>query len=75
VLEDPEPRATFEDFGDNALVLWLRCYVAEDRPTAWTELRTIINDKFNDAGIVISFPQRDIHLDMAEPLRIEIDSK
>ncbi len=74
VQTEPEPRATFEDFGDNALILWLRCYVAEDRIGAWTELRTRINDKFNEAGIVISFPQRDVHLDMAEPLRIEIRS-
>jgi potassium efflux system protein len=72
VLAEPAARATFEDFGDNALILWLRCYVAEDRIGAWTELRTHINDKFNEAGIVISFPQRDVHLDMVEPLRIEI---
>jgi len=75
VLEEPEPRATFEDFGDNALVLWLRCYVADDRPGAWTELRTVINDKFNEAGIVIAFPQRDIHLDMMEPLRVQFENK
>jgi potassium efflux system protein len=72
VLPDPEPRATFEDFGDNALVLWLRCYVAEDRPGAWTELRTCINDKFAAAGIVIAFPQRDLHLDFAEALKVEL---
>lgn len=75
VLPEPEPRATFEDFGDNALVLWLRCYIAEDRPGTWTKIRTLINDKFNEAGIVISFPQRDIHLDTLEPLRIEISGK
>jgi len=72
VLSEPEPRATFEDFGDNALVLWLRCYVAEDRPGVWTELRNCINDKFSEAGIVIAYPQRDIHLDTAEPLQIEL---
>ncbi len=72
VQAEPPARATFEDFGDNALILWLRCYVAEDRIGAWTDLRARINDKFNEAGIVISFPQRDVHLDMVEPLRIEI---
>ncbi len=72
VLPDPEPFATFEDFGDNALVLWLRCFVAEERPRAWTELRTRINDKFNQAGIVIAFPQRDLHLDFAEALKVEL---
>lgn len=72
VLPDPEPLVTFEDFGDNALLLWLRCYVSESRPRAWTELRTVINDKFNAAGISISFPQRDVHLDTAAPLQVEV---
>jgi len=75
VLSDPEPRATFEDFGDNSLQLWLRCYVAEDRPGAWTELRALINDKFADAGISIAFPQRDVHLDFSDSLKVEIDQK
>ena len=73
VMSDPEPRASFEDFGDNALVLWLRCFVAEDRVAAWTNLRTVIYEKFEAAGIVISFPQRDVHLDVMHPLRIEIE--
>jgi potassium efflux system protein len=72
VLAEPQPRASFEDFGDNALVLWLRCYVSEDRIGTWTELRTVINDKFAEAGISISFPQRDVHLDTLEPLQVEL---
>ncbi|MEH6586560.1 MAG: mechanosensitive ion channel domain-containing protein [Halioglobus sp.] len=72
VLAEPAPRASFEDFGDNALVLWLRCYASDDRIGTWTELRTIINEKFNEAGIVIAFPQRDVHLDTQEPLQLEI---
>jgi potassium efflux system protein len=74
VLDEPEPMATFEDFGDNSLLLWLRCFVPEERPRAWTDLRTLINDKFNAAGIVISFPQRDIHLDTLKPLEIRLAS-
>ena len=46
--------------------------MAEERPRAWTELRTVINDKFAEAGIVISFPQRDVHLDTLGPLQIQI---
>ena len=71
VLEDPAARASIEDFGDNALVLWLRCYVSDDRIGTWTELRNLINEKFNEAGIVISFPQRDVHLDTQSPLQLE----
>jgi potassium efflux system protein len=74
VLLDPEPKATFEDFGDNALVLWLRCFVSDNhRVAAWTELRTIIYELYEQAGIVISFPQRDVHLDAEHPLRIRLE--
>lgn len=71
VLAEPEPAASFDDFGDNSLLLTLRCYASENRLLAWTLLREEINDKFEAAGIVISFPQRDVHLDMGQPLRIE----
>ncbi|QFU76623.1 mechanosensitive ion channel [Halioglobus maricola] len=74
VLAEPEPVVTFEDFGDNALVLWLRCFGSDNRPRAWTELRTIIYEKFTAAGIVIAFPQRDIHLDTSAPLQIELSN-
>ncbi|MEM9257442.1 MAG: mechanosensitive ion channel domain-containing protein [Pseudomonadota bacterium] len=71
VLQDPEPIASFDDFGNDALLLTLRCYVAENRLMVWTLLREAINDKFAAAGLEIAFPQRDVHLDMGQPLRIE----
>lgn len=72
VLEDPEPTATFEDFGDNSLLIWLRCFAERDYPRVWSELRTEINDRFNDAGISIAFPQRDIHLDADNPIPVQV---
>ncbi len=72
VLAEPEPMATLEDFGDNALLLWLRCYAAEDRLRIASDLRITINRKFAQAGIEISFPQRDIHLDFKDSLRVEM---
>ena len=74
VLSEPTPVATFEDFGDNSLLLWLRCFVSEKRPVAWTALRTVINEKFNEAGIVIAFPQRDLHVDFGETLRVKLEN-
>ena len=70
ILPDPEPMATFEDFADSALLLWLRCYASEERPLAFTRLRLAINDKFAAAGIEISFPQQDVHLDLNAPIEI-----
>lgn len=74
VLDEPQPLVTFESFGDNALTMMLRCFVGsmEDRIKTASELNQAINRKFEDAGIVIAFPQRDIHLDTAQPLDVRI---
>ena len=74
VLEEPHPLVTFESFGDNALTMMLRCFVGsmEYRIQTASELNQEINRKFEDAGIVIAFPQRDIHLDTAQPLDVRI---
>ncbi|MFT4767993.1 MAG: potassium efflux system protein [Glaciecola sp.] len=72
IIEDPAPYVSFEDFGDNALVLWLRCFALRDYPRVSSELRQIIYREFNAAGISIAFPQRDVHLDASEPLPIRI---
>ncbi len=74
VLRDPKPVITFEGFGDNALTLVLRCYVntVQDRLPTTTALHLAINEKFEAAGIVIAFPQRDVHLDTSRPLDIRI---
>ena len=63
---------TFEDFGDNALVLWLRCYAIKDYIRVATELRRIIYREFNEAQISIAFPQRDVHLTTPEPLAVRM---
>ncbi|MCB1881156.1 MAG: mechanosensitive ion channel [Gammaproteobacteria bacterium] len=74
VLENPEPVASFEAFGDNALTLQLRSYLnsMENRLATITALHRAINNKFNAAGICIAFPQRDLHLDTSSPLDIRI---
>ncbi|MCP3867401.1 MAG: mechanosensitive ion channel [Gammaproteobacteria bacterium] len=74
VISDPKPVASFEAFGDNALTLFLRAYLddMDNRLTTITALHNAVNDKFNEAGIEISFPQRDIHLDTLKPLEVRI---
>ena len=73
VLETPEPIVLFDDFGDNALnfvaILHTRL---NDRFEALTEIRHAIVEAFAEAGVVIAFPQRDVHLDTAKPLQLEI---
>ena len=74
VLSDPGSSVVFDEFGDNALSLKLRCFVADidSRIPTITALHKAINRKFNDAGLVIAFPQRDVHLDTHAPLDIRI---
>ncbi|MGB5736305.1 MAG: hypothetical protein WBM40_17870, partial [Thiohalocapsa sp.] len=52
----------------------LRCFVdsADLRYPTISALNQAINDKFNANGIVIAFPQRDLHLDTTRPLQVEL---
>jgi potassium efflux system protein len=74
VLDDPAPSVIFETFGDNALGLLLRGFVdsTDLRFPTVSALNQAINDKFNAAGIVIAFPQRDLHLHTSQPLQVEL---
>jgi potassium efflux system protein len=74
VLSDPAPYVMFLGFGDNALQLELRCFVGvqSHRLPAITNLHEVVNRSFSEAGITISFQQRDVHLDMSRPLDVRI---
>jgi potassium efflux system protein len=74
VLEDPRPVVSFESFGDNSLVLYLRCFVAsyDYRVSTRSELHAAVYERFREEGIGIAFPQRDVHLSAAEPLPVRI---
>ena len=74
VLDDPAPLITFESFGDNSLNMTARCFIGvlNKRREVISDLNLAINQKFNEAGIVIAFPQRDVHLDTSAPLDIRI---
>ncbi|WP_310387321.1 mechanosensitive ion channel domain-containing protein [Roseateles sp.] len=79
VLPEPPPEVLFEDFASDALTLrllfWFRLGGPSSGPTVDSDLRFAINDALAAAGIAIAFPQRDVHLDMAGPLRVELLSK
>jgi potassium efflux system protein len=74
VLAEPPPSIIFKAFGDNTLNLELRVFVdSQDiRLTTQTQLHQEINKRFNEAGITIAFPQRDVHLDTLKPLEVRI---
>jgi potassium efflux system protein len=74
ILGDPAPFVTFDDFGDNALILTLRAYLDDlnVRLGTATQLRETIYERLQEAGIGIAFPQRDVHLDTIRPLDVRI---
>jgi len=74
VIDDPAPSVSFESFGDNALVIYLRAFIAslDVRLITTTELHLDIYENLNAAGISIAFPQRDVHLDTSRPLEVRM---
>ena len=76
VKKTPAPSVIFEDFGDNALVFdaYFWCDVSGDRVLREfrSEIRFRIAELFEKNGIVVAFPQRDVHLDSKDPLRIHL---
>ena len=76
VLRTPQPLVTFDEFGDNSLNITIRCFIDSpaNRREAKSTLNLLIREKLNNAGIVVAFPQRDIHFDSTRPLDIRIQS-
>jgi potassium efflux system protein len=74
VLKSPAPFVTIEGFIDNKLKLNLRCYIGliEHRLQTVTDLHEAIIRKFNEAGIVIPAPQRDLNLNTGQALDIRL---
>lgn len=62
-----EPQVYFQDFGDNALLFevyfWINSQVEGGLRLVASNIRFELDKAFNQQGIVVAFPQRDIHLD------------
>jgi potassium-dependent mechanosensitive channel len=76
VRKSPKPFVLFNDFGDNALIFdlyfWISMNRIMDRRIIESDIRFHIDELFRKAGIVIAFPQRDVHLDTQKPLEFRI---
>jgi len=76
VLDTPKPQAVFLGFGDNSLNFELRVFIngIDDWIPVLHKLNQSIDREFRKAGITISFPQRDVHLDQIGPLEVRVVS-
>ena len=76
VRKAPKPFVLFNDFGDNALIFdiyfWISMNRIMDRRIIESDIRFRIDELFREAGIVIAFPQRDVHLDVQKPLEFRL---
>ncbi len=79
ILSDPKPFVWFRDFGSDALVfevhMWMKVRTLGQRLRIQSDLRFRIHDLFKEAGIVIAFPQRDVHLEMTRPLEVNLSRR
>ncbi len=64
IMQEPAPSVTFDLFDSSSLNLALRAFLSslDNRLGTVNELHQQIYQRFNDAGIEIAFPQRDLHL-------------
>ncbi|PKP26365.1 MAG: mechanosensitive ion channel protein MscS [Bacteroidetes bacterium HGW-Bacteroidetes-2] len=64
VLKKPSPIVFFEDFGDSGLVFSLNFFISDSfiDPKIKSDLRFKIEAEFRKHGIIIPFPQRDLHI-------------
>lgn len=76
ILKDPAPEVLFEDFAADALnfgvYFWLDLESGATGRAVCSDVRFMIDKSFAEAGIVIAFPQRDVHLDSAKPLEVRL---
>jgi small-conductance mechanosensitive channel len=72
----PAPSVVFEDFGDNSLVFdtFFWCDVGGEKflREIRSAVRFRIAELFEANGVVVAFPQRDVHLDTKDALEIRL---
>ncbi len=76
ILAHPPPVVLFEDFAADALLFqadfWVKLSPLLDQRVLRSNLRHGIDQSFRAHGISIAFPQRDVHLDAAQPIPVRV---
>lgn len=76
ILAEPEPIILFTEFGDNSLNFevhfWIHMRTMMDGRRVESEVRHTIDRLCRQADISIAFPQRDVHLDSAAPIEVNL---
>jgi potassium efflux system protein len=75
VEKEPKPQVLFTEFGDSSLHFELRFWADVSQTNSAqvsSDLRLMLASTFAEHGIVISYPQRELHLHAAQPIRVEV---
>jgi len=76
IQKDPAPEILFENFGADslefAIYYWLEIGPTVSNRLVSSDLRFIIEKVLRENNVSISYPQRDVHLDVAGPLKVQI---
>ncbi|HKX57639.1 MAG TPA: mechanosensitive ion channel domain-containing protein, partial [Xanthomonadales bacterium] len=77
VLKDPAPNILLVKFGESTLNLSARCFLGnlDDRLKHVSEMNQQIYKAFSEAGIVIAYPQLDVHIDPDSPLTVRLQKE
>lgn len=79
VMKVPAVDVLFQDFGDNSLNFEVYYYAHIQNlfhlQKLASDIRFKIDELFNAHNIVIAFPQRDVHLDVAKPIPVQLLQK
>lgn len=75
VQKDPAPQVLLLEFAESALTFEVRYWVDvvhHNAADVGSELRHTIASQFATEGIVMAFPQRDIHVDIRQPVPVQV---
>ena len=76
VKPEPAPRVVLDDFADSAVIFdayfWSDVGGERELRQIRSDIRFRIDELFHENGIVIAFPQQDVHLSNAAPLEIRL---
>jgi len=56
------------------LDFWVDLLVQPNRMRLMSDVRLRIEELFSQHGILLAFPQRDVHLDITQPVRVELNT-
>jgi len=75
VLDDPEPMIKLHELADSSVNFVVRPWVeSDDYWDVYWDLMRSVKIRFDEEGISIPFPQRDVHLFSQEPVAADVNS-